>query len=74
MWVARWRETMLQPDNTLSKVLRSKVLGPVSQISKSEARGLLANCLRLRNQSQKRPLATISFEQFATENPPCQHL
>ena len=41
MWVARWRETMLQPDNTLSKVLRSKVLGPVSMISKSEARSLL---------------------------------
>jgi integrase len=67
MWVARWRETMLQPDNTLSKVLRSKVLGPVSTISKSEARGLLANCLRSRNQSQRRPLATITFEQFAAE-------
>lgn len=67
MWVARWRETMLQPDNTLSKVLRSRVLGPVSMISKSEARSLLANCLRSRNQSQKRPLATLTFEQFATE-------
>src|SRR5207244_2826738 len=67
MWVARWRETMLQPDNTLSKVLRSKVLGPVSIISKSEARSILANCLRSRNQNQKRPLATITLEQFAAE-------
>ena len=67
MWVARWRETVLQPNNTLSKVLRSRVLGPVSQISKSEARGLLANCLRSRNQSQKRPLTTITFEQFTRE-------
>ena len=24
MWVARWRETVLQPDNSLSKVLRSR--------------------------------------------------
>src|SRR5712692_2289114 len=32
-----------------------------------EARSLLANCLRSRNQSQKRPLATITFEQFAIE-------
>ncbi len=39
----------------------------MSKISKSEARGLLANCLRSRNQSQKRPLATITFEQFAIE-------
>lgn len=67
MWVARWRETVLLPDNTLSKILRSKVLGPVSQISKSEARGLLANCLRSTNQRQKRPLATVTFEQFVRE-------
>lgn len=67
MWVARWRETVLQPNNTLSKVLRSKVLGPVCQISKSEARSLLANCLRARNQNQRRPLTTIGFEQFVRE-------
>jgi len=67
MWVARWRETVLQQDNTLSKVLRSKVLGSVSQISKSEARALLANCLRSRNLKQKRPLTTITFEQFVRE-------
>lgn len=67
MWVARWRETVLQANNTLSKVLRSRVLGPVSQISKSEARGLLANCLRSTNQNQKRPLTTITFEQFTRE-------
>ncbi len=27
MWVARWRETVLHADNTLGKVLRSRVLG-----------------------------------------------
>ncbi len=67
MWVARWRETVLHPDNTLGKVLRSKVLGPVRQISKSEARNLLASCLRSTNQGHKRPLAAITFEQFACE-------
>jgi integrase len=67
MWVARWRETVLQPDDTLGKVLRSKVLGPVSRISKSEARTLLANCLRSTNLGRKRPIATITFDQFARE-------
>ncbi len=67
MWVARWRETVLRPDNTLSKVLRSTVLGPVSQISKSEARNLLAACLRSTNQGHRRPLATLTFEQFVQE-------
>jgi len=67
MWVARWRETVLRADNTLGKILRSKILGPVSQISKSEARNLLANCLRSTNQGQRRPLAMITFEQFARE-------
>jgi len=67
MWIARWRETVLHPDNTLSMVLRSKVLGPISQVSKSEARSLLANCLRSTNQGQRRPLATITFEQFTRE-------
>lgn len=67
MWVARWRETILRPDNTLSKVLRSKVLGPVSQISKSEARNLLTACLRSTNQGQRRPLATLTFKQFVQE-------
>jgi integrase len=67
MWVARWRETVLHPDNTLGKVLRSRVLGPVSQISKSEARNLLASCLRSINQGRRRPVATMTFEQFARE-------
>jgi integrase len=67
MWVARWRETVLQPNNTLGKVLRSRVLGSVSQISKSEARNLLAGCLRSINQGRRRPVATMTFEQFAHE-------
>lgn len=67
MWVARWRETVLKADNTLSKVLRSRVLGPINQISKSEARNLLAACLRSTNQGQRRPLATLTFEQFVQE-------
>jgi integrase len=68
MWVARWRETVLQPDNTLGKVLRSKVLGPVSRVSKSEARGLLAKCLGSTKPFHRRGLTgAITFEQFARE-------
>ena len=67
MWVARRRETVLRPDNTLGKVLRSKVLGPVCRISESEARNQLANCRRLTNQGHRRPPATITFEQFRRE-------
>lgn len=33
MWVARWRENVIQPDGVVQRVLRSAVLGPVSEFA-----------------------------------------
>ena len=42
VWVARWRENVMLADGAASRVMRSVVLGPVSQIAgRREARKLL---------------------------------
>src|SRR5690242_16543488 len=33
MWVARWREDVIEPDGDVIRVLRSETLGPVSEIT-----------------------------------------
>jgi integrase len=68
MWVARWRESVVQPDGTLGKVLRSEVLGPVSELSKYEARKLLERHLRPINEGRHRPQSTITFAAFVAEH------
>jgi hypothetical protein len=35
MWVARWREDVILADGTASRVMRSVVLGPVSEIAQT---------------------------------------
>jgi integrase len=68
VWVARWREDVIQPDGTLGRVLRSEVLGPVSEItSRREARKLLDSRIRPINQGQYRPQSTIKFGAFVVE-------
>jgi hypothetical protein len=41
MWVARWRENVIQPDGAVQRVLRSEALGLVTEIDRREARILL---------------------------------
>jgi integrase len=68
VWVARWREDVIRPDGTLGRVLRSEVLGPVSEItSRREARKLLDSRIRPINQGQHRPQSTIKFGAFVAE-------
>ncbi len=69
VWVARWREDVISPDGTLSRSLRSEVLGPVSEIcSRREAQKLLESRLRPINQGRQRPQSTLLFEQFVREH------
>lgn len=69
MWVARWRENVIQPDGAVQRVLRSEVLGPVSEIaSRREARILLQNHLAALNSGQRRAEATMSFGAFVAEH------
>jgi integrase len=68
MWVARWREDVIQPDGAVLRVLRSETLGPVSEIAgRREARILLQNRLALVNSGQRRPEITMTFGNFVME-------
>ena len=66
VWVARWREDVIQPNGTLSRMQRSEVLGLVSDIpNRREAYKLLDLLLRRTNQGLRRPQVLISFGDFA---------
>ena len=66
VWVARWREDMLQPDGTCKRIMRSQVLGPIIRIpAKREARQLMNSLLRPTNQGLRRVQATMTFGDFA---------
>src|SRR6185437_4196042 len=68
MWVALWREDVIQPDGAVIRVLRSETLGPVSEItSRREARILMQRRLFLLNSGQRRAEATMTFGNFVTE-------
>ena len=68
VWVARWREDVIRPDGTLGRVMRSEVLGPVSEIrSQREARQLLQSRIAPINQGRHRPQSTMTFGAFVEE-------
>jgi len=62
-WVARWRETVIQPDGTQRRVLRSEALGPVSDLSFREARQRLADFLRPHNDGKHRKGLRLAVRQ-----------
>jgi hypothetical protein len=68
MWVARWRVDVIQPDGSVQRVLRSEVLGPVTEITtKRAARLLLLNRIALINSGQRRAEATMTFGAFVAQ-------
>lgn len=67
VWVARWREEVILADGSASRVMRSVVLGPLSEITRREARRLLNAHLNPVNQGQYRPEGTMLFSQFVDE-------
>jgi hypothetical protein len=68
MWVARWREDVILADGSADRVMRSVVLGPVSEIAgRREARRLLDAHLNPVNQGQYRPEGTMQFSQFIAD-------
>ena len=67
MWVARWREEVILADGSVGRVMRSLVLGPMSEIGgRREARRLLDARLTV-NQGHYRPEGTMLFSQFIEE-------
>jgi len=68
VWVARWREDVIQPDGTLGRVLRSEVLGSVSEIpTRREARQILQSRIAPINEGRHRPQSTITFNAFVEQ-------
>jgi len=68
VWVARWREHVILADGSTGQVMRSVVLGPVSQITgRREARRLLDTRLSPVNQGRYHPEATMSFSKFVAD-------
>src|SRR6266852_4359341 len=68
VWVARWREDVILANGSASRVMRSVVLGPVSEIAgRREARRLLDTHLNPVNQRQYRPEGTMLFSQFIAD-------
>ena len=68
MWVARWREDVILADGSGGRVMRSVVLGTVSEIGgRREARRLLDARLNPINHGQYHPEATMLFSKFVTE-------
>jgi hypothetical protein len=55
VWVARWRERVLNSNGNMSTILRSEVLGAVSALSKRQAQRLLEERLRLVNDAKTAP-------------------
>ena len=64
MWVVRWRENVLQPDGSVRRIQRAETLGPVSKITRQQARAFLQEKVATINLSQRRPQVTISLEEF----------
>jgi integrase len=67
MWVGRWREDVILADGSASRVMRSVVLGPVSEIAgRREARRLLDAHLSPINQGHYHAEATMLFSKFVS--------
>jgi integrase len=68
VWVARWREDLIQGDGSLHRTQRTVVLGSVSDLSRREARSLLQKRVSEINQGRHRARPIMTFEKFAKEH------
>ena len=65
VWIARWREDVIRPDDSIGRIQRSLVLGLVSEIpTRKQAQMQLDQHLQLLNQGQQRPQATKQLQDF----------
>jgi integrase len=68
VWVARWWEPVIGPDNLPGRIRRSEVLGPVTEIAtKREAMQMLDDLLRKVNSSDFRPQAIWTLRSFVED-------
>jgi integrase len=68
VWVGRWWEDVIGPDNQLTRMRRSVVLGPVAEIpTVREARQMLSDLLRKVNSGEYRPQSAWTFRRFVED-------
>jgi integrase len=68
VWVARWWEPVIGPDNAPGRIRRSEVLGTVAEIAtKREAKQMLDDLLRKVNNGDFRPQAVWTFRSFVND-------
>lgn len=67
MWVARWREDVIQDNGTLRRTQRTVVLGSLTELSRREARALLQKRVSEINQGRHRARPMMTLEKFARD-------
>lgn len=68
MWVARWWEDVIGPENRIERIRRSQVIGSVAEIpTVREARQILSELLRKLNSGEHRPQAVWTFGSFVKD-------
>jgi integrase len=68
VWVARWWEPVIGPDNVPGRIRRSKRLGTVAEIpTVREARQMLSDLLRKVNSGDYRPQAVWTLRSFVED-------
>ena len=68
VWVARWWEDVIGPDNRIERIRRSEVIGSVADIpTRRQARQVLSDLLRKVNSEEYRPQAVWTFGRFVED-------
>jgi integrase len=68
VWVGRWREDVIGPDNQMSPIRRSQVLGTVQEIpTRRDAQRIFDDLLRKVNSGEFRPQAVWTFRRFVED-------
>jgi integrase len=67
VWVGRWREPQIMKDGSIGIVQRSEILGVIGEISKAQAKKILAAKLSPLNSGMVKPASIMTFGDFAAE-------
>lgn len=69
VWVTRWWEDVIGPDNRINRIRRSQVIGTVAEIpTVRQAQQIKADLLRKVNSGDNRPQAVLTFRRFVEDH------
>lgn len=67
VWVGRWSECVADESGSVRRVLKSEVLGPVSELSRGDAKERLRERLRRDGNGRRGRPADVTFQVFVVE-------